>query len=543
MSILSQYRSSLKHPAAEELLDLWIYRPIAFVLARILVRTDVTPNQITGAALVSSVVAAVAFTTGSRVGFISGAMLYALSNVLDCCDGMVARLKRNGTQLGRMVDVFADTVSGVLIYIGIGVGLARADAAIPISPWLLVCIGGASFALQSALFDRQRNRFLSRIEGAGRGIEGEIVAVAATTAVNGSLLLRLLSRAYIRYMRWQRNGVDDDPIDARTLRLWSITGSTTHVTVVVTTMLIGQPLALFVYTMLLANVWCAALLLRGRRRARRVAIAAEPVLRLIRSDATARVRPEIIAVLLAAGTGTRLRPLTDDIPKPLVEVGGVALLGRSIDALVAAGVRRFVVVAGYRASRVETYLDLHYPTLDVELIYNRRFDESNNAASALLAARAFDGERMLLLDGDLLYDPAIIEELVAIDPRESRLVVRASNELGEEEVKVMVGRDGRIDRIGKTLAPRACVGESIGIALFDARTTARFFRTLEYRLMLPGGRDEFYEASFQQMIDEGVDLRPFDANGRVCIEIDTLEDHAEAERLAGVGALLSAHPS
>src|SRR5688500_5415653 len=111
MTISSQYRSSLKRPEAEELLDLWLYRPVAFVIAQLLVRTPVTPNQITAAALVASLSAGAALATGTRRGFVLGACLYVLSNVLDCCDGMVARLKENGTVLGRMIDVFADCFS------------------------------------------------------------------------------------------------------------------------------------------------------------------------------------------------------------------------------------------------------------------------------------------------------------------------------------------------------------------------------------------------------------------------------------------------
>ena len=154
MRILSQYRASLKRPEAEELLDLWIYRPIAFVLAKLLVLTPATPNQITAAALASALAAGIALSLGTRSGFVAGAVLYALANVLDCCDGMVARLKANGTQIGRMIDVFADTISGVFVYLGLGIGLARSGVELPLPVWPLVALGGISFALQSALFDR-----------------------------------------------------------------------------------------------------------------------------------------------------------------------------------------------------------------------------------------------------------------------------------------------------------------------------------------------------------------------------------------------------
>src|SRR5688500_9749939 len=123
MTILSQYKSSLKRREAEELLDIWLYRPIAFAIARVLVHTTATPNQITAASIFSALLAGIALSGGDRRGMIVGAGFYALSNVLDCCDGMIARLKGNGTALGRMVDVFADCFSGTMVYIGLGIGL------------------------------------------------------------------------------------------------------------------------------------------------------------------------------------------------------------------------------------------------------------------------------------------------------------------------------------------------------------------------------------------------------------------------------------
>jgi len=524
MSIRSRYRASLKDRRAEELLDLWIYRPIAFLVASLLSRTDATPNQVTLAAIVAAGAGGVCLARGDREGFALGAALYVISNILDCADGMLARIKRNGTQLGRMIDVFADSVSGAFVYVGLGVGLVAGHHILPIDAWWLVVPAGVSFAVQAALFDRQRNRFLSNA-GAAVSISTELAAVAKARESTRSPLRRALMSVYLVYMRWQRRGAAGPPIDERLLRRWSLIGSTTHVTIAAITLALGAPMALFAYVIVAANLWMVVLLINGR--ARSIAYRASG------TRATSSVAGETIAVILAAGTGTRLRPLTNDVPKPLVEVGGRALLARSIDALRAAGVTRFVVVAGYRAVSVERFLDREFPDLDVELLYNHRYAEANNAASVLLAARSLEGARLLLLDGDLLYDPAIVEELVACREPGSRLVVRRSEALGEEEIKVMSDSRGRIVSIGKQLEPSRCIGESIGIAHFDRTATARLFDTLAARMRLPGGAGEFYEASFQQMIDEGCDVEIFDARGRYCIEIDTLEDLADAKSGAG----------
>ena len=75
------------------------------------------------ARLVKIFLTGICFATGERSYMIAGAILYAVANMLDCCDGMVARMKGNGTQLGRMVDVFADIICGSFVYVGLGIGL------------------------------------------------------------------------------------------------------------------------------------------------------------------------------------------------------------------------------------------------------------------------------------------------------------------------------------------------------------------------------------------------------------------------------------
>ena len=276
MNILSQYKASLKHPGAEELLDLYLFRPIAFLLAKLLVRTPATPNQITAAAILSGVVAGAFLATGNAGGMTVGALFYALSNTLDCCDGMVARLKGNGTELGRMVDVFADLITGSAVYIGLGIGLARAAGfPLPIDPWLLVIPGGISFAIQAAIFDRERNRFLARVRGDGaEQIEAlDDLEERLWRGESGGRARTMLIHLYIGYMRGQTDALRgaDRPVDPRheatVVRLWSLIGSTTHVTVFLLAIILGAPLLLFAYTIVAANIWAAAVQLYQRHHA------------------------------------------------------------------------------------------------------------------------------------------------------------------------------------------------------------------------------------------------------------------------------------
>src|SRR5262245_49848370 len=129
------------------------------------------------------------------------------------------------------------------------------------------------------------------------------------------------------------------------------------------------------------------------------------------------VGPELmntrVAVILAAGVGSRLRPLTDDRPKALVEVGGKSLLHRAVDLLVQRGVTRLVVASGYRADALERAL--RDAPLEVVFRPNPRYEATQNSVSLALCRDAVEGSDFFRLDGDVLFDPGMLDRLEAVE--------------------------------------------------------------------------------------------------------------------------------
>jgi choline kinase len=134
---------------------------------------------------------------------------------------------------------------------------------------------------------------------------------------------------------------------------------------------------------------------------------------------------------------------------------------------------------------------------------------------------------MLVLDGDILFDSRLLALLIH-SPHKNGLIIRKTGHLGAEEIKVEVDENGFVTCIGKEIDLTAAAGESIGIEKFSADTTKILFDTLNRRK----DRNEFYEASFQEMIDGGVAVHAIDSSGLPCMEIDTLEDLTAANELA-----------
>jgi choline kinase len=241
-------------------------------------------------------------------------------------------------------------------------------------------------------------------------------------------------------------------------------------------------------------------------------------------------------VILAAGTSTRLRPLTDSMPKCLLKVGGKILLERTIEHVLTAGMTEIAIVVGYRAEMIREFVHQRFPRQRIRCILNPNFAHTNNAYSLLLARRFLEDKNenvnddLLLLDSDILFSMKLLPYFLQIKAK-NKIAVRVSGEHNEEEIQVGIDPEGNINFIGKKPNLMKIPGESIGIELFSADVAAKCFAGIERRVREGTGKSEFYEAAFQEMIDEGVVPKAVDVSNFPSIEIDTPEDLELAERL------------
>jgi choline kinase len=233
------------------------------------------------------------------------------------------------------------------------------------------------------------------------------------------------------------------------------------------------------------------------------------------------------AVILAAGCATRLRPYSDDTPKTLLPVAGVPILRRTITNLMRAGFDQFVIGTGYLEHMVRDAVASWFPDLDVTFVSNPDFRTTNNAYSLWLAREHVETHGFILIDGDVVFDLGVVEELVERGP--DCLAVRSVGEIGLEEVKVTADVEDRVLAIGKHVPVRSAMGESIGIELFSAASSRKLFAALHARVHEQKLVNEYYEASFQQIIDDGVTLYGVDIGSMYATEIDTVDDLRAAE--------------
>ncbi|MBQ4413121.1 MAG: phosphocholine cytidylyltransferase family protein [Prevotella sp.] len=233
----------------------------------------------------------------------------------------------------------------------------------------------------------------------------------------------------------------------------------------------------------------------------------------------------MIGVILAAGMAKRLRPLTDEKPKCLLEVGGKTLLQRTVDAMISAGVKEFVVVTGYRAEMIREFLTVNYQLSIINYIDNVDFEHNNNIFSLWLAMQKLHGQEVLLMDSDILCDPEAVRRVAR---KTNPALAMQQHELGEEEMKIVVDEAGRITEISKTCSPADAIGESVGIEKMTPAYTEAIYQELRKMILDEGQIDIFYERAFERLIPQGHTFEVVDTTDLFSYELDTPEDLEKA---------------
>lgn len=267
----------------EELVDQYVHRPLAAGLVSLLVRTPITPNQVTLLSSTFGVLSAISLVRGidRPLWRLGAAGLLFLSVVLDCCDGQLARARGISSTTGAILDGLSDYVVGAAV----GVGATWFMVVYYHNPWLVVLglIGSVSVAVQSALFDHNKTRYIARVGGGYSEREEDIDKMAqarASARAEGRWRDALLFWLYESYSKAQHSALRiapvNDPVlyrsrNAGRMRAWTFLGIGTHFALAYITMAVAvvQPLsfpAYMIFCAVVLNVFLVALMALEPRR-------------------------------------------------------------------------------------------------------------------------------------------------------------------------------------------------------------------------------------------------------------------------------------
>ncbi|MFA6108994.1 MAG: phosphocholine cytidylyltransferase family protein [Candidatus Latescibacterota bacterium] len=229
------------------------------------------------------------------------------------------------------------------------------------------------------------------------------------------------------------------------------------------------------------------------------------------------------AVILAAGMGMRLRPLTRRVPKGLLEVGGKALLTRSLESLGASGLERAVIVVGYMGETIRRHLGERLAGVSLRYVDNPRFEATGSMYSLSLARSLLDGP-ILLLESDLLYEQRAVETMIARTGEDAILIAEL---LGAgDDVYVCTDQAGRVIALGKELAEEdktRAAGCLVGISTFSPLFLEEVMAQAE-REYAAGLLNRHYEECVLAASLQGRPVKAVHCPDLRWTEIDTLAD-------------------
>lgn len=243
------------------------------------------------------------------------------------------------------------------------------------------------------------------------------------------------------------------------------------------------------------------------------------------------------ALILAAGRGKRLWPYTSDRPKCLLDIGGVTILEHQLANLESAGVRRVVLVCGFGVDRIRRKLEECKLGLHVRLLYNPFFAVADNLVS-LWAARGDMGEDFLLLNGDNVFHPDVLDRLTTSSASVTRLMIQRKSTYDADDMKVVL--EGEFVRqIGKKLPSAQADAESIGIMQFCGAGVRQLLRTLEESVMEETALGGLFVEAIQSLVNKGQSVSVGDIGDLPWADVDTPDDlayvraHADLFNIAG----------
>lgn len=195
------------------------------------------------------------------------------------------------------------------------------------------------------------------------------------------------------------------------------------------------------------------------------------------------------AIILAAGVGSRLRPLTDDRPKCLLDVGGRTILDHQVASLHRCGVDDIVMVLGYQGDRIRTHLGAAARYVD-----NPRYEQTNSLYSLWLA-RAELASGALILNSDVLAQTALFERLLR-SPAPDAVLVERGSQFEAEDMKVTL-RGWQVVDFSKGLPPERAHAHNVGMAKFSGPGGPRLAGYLD-ELVAAGHENDWVPVAFRE---------------------------------------------
>ena len=225
-------------------------------------------------------------------------------------------------------------------------------------------------------------------------------------------------------------------------------------------------------------------------------------------------------IIMAAGVGKRLMPLTKDMHKCMIEINGKPIIMRQIETIRSCGISDITVVGGYRIDDLKGYLGS-----SVSFLFNPFYETTNSVVSLWLAGSIFDDD-VIIINSDIIFDKALLQAL--IDDRSGISIAVSKIWTPEKGYKASI-KNGRVVDMGMDLAPDDIGGEYAGMIKFS-RAGLQKFKTVLDDFMKEKIFDVWLETALAKMLRAGVPAGYIMVDDKLWLEIDTKEELMAARK-------------
>jgi len=230
-----------------------------------------------------------------------------------------------------------------------------------------------------------------------------------------------------------------------------------------------------------------------------------------------------VALIYAAGKGSRLHPLTDSIPKCLLKVNGKALIEHQVEACKNAGIKDIVVVLGYKGEAVKQVLGRK-----AKYVWNKKFETTQTLYSLHCSRKICRGKPIVHIDGDNYFHPAMLKRI--IDNRlENVQLIDFSVKLDEEATKALV-QHNKLCHVGKDIPLELASGECVGILKLGLRLSGKLYEQAKKSVKEKRYSDHVYNGLNPLFAKNSVSV--MSSNGLYWVEIDFINDLERAQEMA-----------
>lgn len=259
------YKDHVRPFYLEEPFDYLFYRPLAYLMVRATFRLPLSPNHISAAGLLTAITSGYFLSRGDAASYVWGGVGILIFGVLDCCDGMIARLKKNGGEFGELVDMFVDALASLCFFTGLLIGLTKNDFDVSVTFFTLATI--PTLLIHAIFYNYYKKQFFYAQKGFLLDEQKERQALERRASElkkeNGNKFDRFLLFLYLSFNKAQtkfskHNEYSSEEyieIQKKVMPFWGVISGSSHLTILALALLLNKLETGLVFMVFWGNLW------------------------------------------------------------------------------------------------------------------------------------------------------------------------------------------------------------------------------------------------------------------------------------------------